>query len=312
MNRRTFLQSIPPALLLARSLRAQAYSPTDQPTLSITIDDPNINPSPLLTPTERRDKMLAALDKHGIKAALFVCGKRVDSEEGKALIAGWDNAGHLICNHSYSHNYYHAKSMTLEAFSADMLHGDEIIKGYVHYTKLFRFPYLKEGDTTEKRDGMRAFLASRGYANGSVSLDASDWAVDERLRAALAKDAKIDLRPYKEFYIKHLLDRAMFYDGLADKVVGRKVTHTMLLHHTLLNALFLGDVLDAFVARGWQLTSAETAFRDPMFKTLPNVLPAGESIVWSLAKESGKYDNILRYPGEDESYEKPEMDRLGL
>ena len=43
-----------------------------------------------------------------------------------------------------------------------------------------------------------------------------------------------------------------------------------------------------------------------------HVLPAGESLIWVLAKQSGKYDSMLRYPAEDERYEKEKMDALGL
>jgi hypothetical protein len=41
-------------------------------------------------------------------------------------------------------------------------------------------------------------------------------------------------------------------------------------------------------------------------------VPAGESLLWALAKETGKFDSLLRYPGEDDVYEKPKLDRLGL
>jgi hypothetical protein len=38
----------------------------------------------------------------------------------------------------------------------------------------------------------------------------------------------------------------------------------------------------------------------------------GESLVWAIAKETGKYDAQLRYPGKDDVYEKEPMDKLGL
>ncbi len=41
-------------------------------------------------------------------------------------------------------------------------------------------------------------------------------------------------------------------------------------------------------------------------------LPAGESLLWALAKETGKFENELRYPGEDDVYENPKMDELKL
>ncbi len=35
-------------------------------------------------------------------------------------------------------------------------------------------------------------------------------------------------------------------------------------------------------------------------------------VLWSLAKETGKDNDILRHPGEDSVYEKDKMDKLGL
>ena len=40
---------------------------------------------------------------------------------------------------------------------------------------------------------MRRFLKERGYRNGHVSIDASDWYVDQRMRERLTKDLKADL-----------------------------------------------------------------------------------------------------------------------
>jgi hypothetical protein len=44
----------------------------------------------------------------------------------------------------------------------------------------------------------------------------------------------------------------------------------------------------------------------------PDVLPAGQSLVWSLAKADGRFGKQLRYPGEDGDYEAPKMDAAGL
>ena len=60
------------------------------------------------------------------------------------------------------------------------------------------------------------------------------------------------------------------------------------------------------------MIDADEAFKDPIFKQTPDIIPAGESLIWGLAKETHLYDDQLRYPGEDESYEKEAMDKLGL
>jgi hypothetical protein len=35
-------------------------------------------------------------------------------------------------------------------------------------------------------------------------------------------------------------------------------------------------------------------------------------LIWALAKESGKFEKELRYPGENDVYENPRMDALHL
>lgn len=283
------------------------------PRLAITIDDMDVNGSdtPKLTLDEQNAALLAALRSHGkLKAAVFVCGMRVDNEQSKRRLQDWNDEKHIIANHSYSHFYY--PRVDFDKYSADILRGEDVIKGFFRFRKLFRFPYLKEGETVEKRDKIRAFLKERNYRMGYVTIDTSEWAIDDRLRKRLKKEPNADLTPYRDFYLEHIWERAVYYDELSKKVTGRSVSHTLLVHHNLVNSLFLNDLLKMFKQKGWKLIDAEQAFKDPVFSALPDTLPAGESIIWSLAKESKKFDDILRYPAEDSRYEKDRMDKLGL
>lgn len=280
--------------------------------IAITMDDPNLEETPLFKAEERNRRILSALKESDLQAALFVCGMRVDSARGTALVQSWNDDGHLIANHSYSHHYYPSQKISFEEFSKDFSRGETIIRGFAHFTKFFRFPYLKEGDSIEKRDGMRTLLKEQGYRNGYVTVDASDWYVDQRMRARLRQNSKTDLSGYRAYYLNHMWDRATYYNELSKKVLGREARHTLLIHHNLLNALFLKDLLAMFRAKGWKPIAASTAFADPIYNELPNILPAGESLIWALAKETGKYEAELRYPGEDGEYEKAAMDRLGL
>ena len=95
-------------------------------------------------------------------------------------------------------------------------------------------------------------------------------------------------------------------------MLGRSVAHTLLIHYNLLNSLFLPDLLQMFRAKGWGVIDAEDAFQDPVFQRQPDTVPAGESLLWALAKETGKFESRLRYPGEDDVYEKPALAQVGL
>ena len=273
-------------------------------------DGPDITQTEPMTPSERNAALLIALNAKKVSSILFVAGVRVDSKEGLALVRDWGEAGHLIANHTYSHGYFPAKKWPLEAFEADTLKNEALLKGFPNYTRLFRFPFLKEGDTKEKRDGFRQFLKAHDYRVGCVSIDASDWYYDQRLRAWLKAHPKADPALFKKPYLDHLWGRAQYYDGLSNRVLGRSVKHVLLLHHNLINALFISDVIELFREKGWEIIDPMKAFADPVYAREPKVLPAGESILWSLAKQRGVKG--LRYPAEDDVYEAPLLDKLGL
>lgn len=289
----------------ARYLNAQP------PQLAITMDDPSLKLDTGLQWPEANSRILKALDSRSIKAALFVCGIRVDEFEGTKLLSAWDEAGHIICNHSYSHLNYCGPTSYAD-FAVDFLKDERIIAPYQNKTALFRYPFLKEGDTADKRDRFRALLKESGYRAGQVTIDASDWYVNQRMSDRLANQPKASIRPYRDYLIAHLLDRAAFYRQLAIDVVGRDIRHTLLLHYNSLNALVLPDVMAAFERAGWQWIDASLAYQDEVFQSLPKTLPAGESLVWALAKETGRFQTRLRYPGEDGAYEEPKMNALGL
>ena len=310
MNRREFIKY---GAVLAPTIRAtSAWAKIEQPEIAFTFDDPKTDVCGGLPWQEINTRMLAALSKHHIKAVLFVTGKRVDSEAGRSLVAAWDRSGHAIGNHSYSHLSFNDAETKLSDFESDVLKNENLIRGCGHFVHLFRFPYFKEGETAEKRDGMRSFLQRQQYRIGRATIDASDWAISWRLEKRLDGAPKGDTTPYREFFKQHIWDRAQFYDTLARRLLKHPLRHTILLHHNALNALYLDDLIAMFIDKGWKPIDALHAYADVVYDRQPEILPAGESLIWAVAKESGKFENELRYPGEDDIYENPKMDALGL
>jgi peptidoglycan/xylan/chitin deacetylase (PgdA/CDA1 family) len=280
------------------------------PGISVTIDDFDLSDTALMNGQERDVAIRAALLHHGIKAGGFVAGKYVDEALSPHVLAAWSDGGHLIGNHSFSHQYYSGKNP--DELMADIMKCEALLFDYPGFRKLFRFPFLAEGRTVESRDKMRSLLKQHGYANAHVTIDTSDWYIDNRLKARLKVDPKAQISPYKRFYLDHIWDRATFYDGLAQSLFGHSIDHTILLHHRLTTGLFLDDMLSMFRKRGWRIIDATAAFASSVFAAEPDVLPAGQSLVWSLAKADSRFEKRLRYPGEDGDYEKLKMDAAGL
>lgn len=257
--------------------------------VALSLDDaPFLRSAPLLAAPAQHEAMRKALKDRKVRAILFTNGVNGgDTPEGRSTLRAWGEAGHLLANHSYSHWDLNRDEVTLAAYEVDALKGDALIRDLPGYTRLYRYPFLRAGNTVAKRDGFYAFLKARGDAIGHVSIDTADWLVDERLRKRLEKDPKSDLAPYRELYLKHLWACARFYEAWSREVFGREIPHVILLHSRLLNGLFLGDVLDCFRAKGWSWIDPATAFADPVYALWPRNLPAGEALADAVSAERG-------------------------
>jgi len=268
-------------LLMALPLPAQK--------VALSLDDaPFLRPAPRMAAPAQHQAMLDTLKARKVQAILFTNGVNGgDTPEGRALLRAWGEAGHLLANHSYSHWDLNREDVTLEAYEADVLKGEALIRDLPGFTKRYRYPFLRAGNTVAKRDGFYAFLKARGDAIGHVSIDTADWLLDERLRKRLEREPSADLAPYRDLYLKHLWACARFYDAWSREVFGREIPHVILMHSRLLNGLFLGDVIDFFLAKGWVWIGPGAAFQDPAYALMPKNLPGGEALADAVSAERG-------------------------
>lgn len=290
-------------------MAASVVTPGSAETLALTFDD-GFDPRTQPSAAASNAAVLDALARANVRSILFAAGSRVDSPEGLGLVGAWGAAGHRVGNHTYQHRSLGATRTTLDAFIVDCERNEALLKDLPGWTRRLRFPYLKEGDTADKRDGFRAWLDGRDYRSGAVSIDASDWYYDARYRAWRAAHPDDDPAPFRQAYLDHLAARAAYYEALSQRVLHRSVKHVLLLHTNAINAAFLPNVIAMFRANGWTIVAPDDAYEDPVYAMRPAILPAGESVLWSLARQAGVAE--LRYPAEDDVYERPLLDALGL
>jgi peptidoglycan/xylan/chitin deacetylase (PgdA/CDA1 family) len=280
--------------LLSLALCAHAQS------VALTFDD-GLNPHGQPEAAAWNQSILTALAEAEVTAMLLLACKNAESAEGMQLVAAWEQAGHSIANHTYSHRNLANPALSAEAFIADVEKCGKVLDSLPGSTARLRFPYLKEGETAEKRDAVRRWMTRNGYRPAPVSIDASDWYYSSRFLEWRKANPDGDVDAYRQAYLAHLWNRASYYDDLSKRVLGRSVKHVLLLHTNAINAAFLPDVIAMFRSRGWSIISPEEAFADPVYAMQPNMLPAGEGILWALAKQAGIEG--LRYPAEDGEYE---------
>lgn len=267
-------------------------------TVALSFDDgPDLAETPLLSAQARNQAILDALAKHGVKAALFVTANYgANQASGLALARAWGQAGHAIGNHTMSHLDLDNAAVSLAQYQAELLACDQIISALPGYQKWFRYTYLREGNTPEKRDGMRNFIKQQGYRNAYVSLDTSDWRLDEKLIEVLRKNSQADITPIKQAYLSHVRQRALAYRVLSQQLQGRDIAMVMLMHHNLINALWLDDVIAMFKQMGWSITTPAAAFADTVYSLVPERQAPGQSLLLSMARSLGvaKFDGWAR------------------
>jgi peptidoglycan/xylan/chitin deacetylase (PgdA/CDA1 family) len=282
-------------------------------TVAITMDDgPNAESTPRMTAIERNQAILNALAKHHVQAALFVTsGYGANTPQGLPLLQAWSKAGHAIGNHTVTHP--DLEKVSLAEYQRQVMECDRLISTQPGYQKWLRFTYLREGNTPEKIEGMRNFLHEHGYRNAYVSADTSDWRLNEKLVEVLKKNPDADVSPIRTAYLAHIKQRLLAYRELSQQLQGRDIAQVLLVHHNLLNALWLDDVLGEIEGMGWKIIPPAEAFADPVYKLEPVRKAAGQSLLLSLGRVLG----MGLMPGgerlvDDGDYEIDQLAKLGL
>ena len=268
-------------LALAPQLHAQS--------VAFTFDDgPTLSETPRLSPQARNSAMLAALARHKVRAALFVtCGNGADRPEGLALARAWGQAGHVVANHTMTHLDLNNAKTGLAQYQQEVRDCDRIVAPLPGYQKWFRYTYLREGNTPEKRDGMKAFLREQGYRNAYVTLDTSDWRLNDKLVEVLAKNPRADVEPIRQAYLSHIRQRALAYRALSQRLQGRDIAQVLQQHQNLINALWLDDVIRQVRDMGWTIVSPGEAFADPVYALDPQRNVPGQSLLISMGRSLG-------------------------
>lgn len=199
-------------LLLSLCLSLAQHSVAQRIALSFDDGlDPQSNPEA----AQINAKILHQLQQAQIPAIVYPSVSKIGGKEGLALIAQWGEQGQQIGNHGDLHLNLHQDQLMLSDYLTDMDQGHQTFSPLKGFVPRYRFPYLKEGNTLEKRDAVRTWLKQHQYQSGAVSIDASDWYYNILfLQYQKNKDTE-SLVKLKQAYIAHLLDRAAYYDQLA-------------------------------------------------------------------------------------------------
>lgn len=268
--------------------------------VAVTMDDFSLPDDPALALS--RD---ARIRSHlPVQAAAFVTGQYEENPAFDDVLEAWAADGHIVANHSYSHMWSNREDT--DVVWDDIMRNHRLLRDRPGFQPYFRFPFLAEGRDRAQQLDYHARLAQAGYTPAPVTIDTYDWNVTRRLERDGA-----DHRRIRDYWIESVLTRANYDQAIAEAVGHPHLPHLMLVHHNALNALFLGDLLDAMRFEGWTVVAAQTALDHPAYAGVPpDGYPGGpRSSRW---RQAEGLEEAIPFPEALRDYGTPRMDALGL
>lgn len=244
------------------------------PVVALTFDDlPAVGDLP---PGETRTailvKLAAELNAHHLRGSYgFVNGVKLENNpDGQQALRAWVEAGMKIGSHTWSHMSLTANAA--EAFEQNIAQNEPVLAEYArgrdwHW---FRYPFLWEGDTVEKRRAVRGWLQEHGYRMAQVSLDFEDYAWNGAFVRCTEKQDAAAVAWLKQSY----LDTAEEYIRLGREeqqiAFGHEIPNVMLLHATAFTTIMLPELLDLLRTQGFRLASLSNVEEDPAYALDPD------------------------------------------
>lgn len=263
--------------ILIESFFFAACGPTQAGTeMAVTVDDLPIH-GPAPSDTSRLDiakKILTAFTKRQIPQAYgFIIAERLERlPTSVEALQAWVGAGYPLGNHTYSHSDLNKTG--LQDYLNDIRRNESILLKLQPdpALKMFRYPFLREGNTREKRDGVRGFLSSNGYRIAQVTIDFYDWAWNEPYVRCLTRRDLEAINRLKKSYLDSAVEGLRVAERLSELLFQRGVRQILLLHVGAFTAVMLEELLAAYEAQGIRFVSLHEALKDEIYKINPNVI----------------------------------------
>jgi peptidoglycan/xylan/chitin deacetylase (PgdA/CDA1 family) len=242
--------------------------------VAITFDDLPLNGSlpPGVTRAETTKGVLAILKKrHAPPVYGFVNAKKLEgSADGAEALKLWA-AAEPVGNHTYSH--MDLEQNTVEAFEREIEEDEpalELLEEKDNWHWL-RYPYLREGDTVEKRRGVRAYLKARGYRIAQVTLDWEDYLWNFAYARCAAKNDTKSIAWLRSSYLNTASEFLDLGREQAKLIYGHDINYVLLMHLGAFSSTILPEALDLLKKKGFKLVTLEEAESDAAYDGDPDV-----------------------------------------
>jgi peptidoglycan-N-acetylglucosamine deacetylase len=242
--------------------------------LAITFDDLPSNGAlpPGVTQSETAKAVVAILKKRHVPPVYgFVNAKKLEGNpDGAEALKLWA-AAEPVGNHTYSHMDLEQNSA--EAYEREIEENEPALEllDATNNWHWFRYPYLHEGDTVEKRRAVRAYLKAHGYRVAQVTLDWEDYLWNFAYAKCVAKGDKTSMEWLRSSYLDTASEFLDLGREQAKLIYGHEINYVLLMHLGAYSSTILPDALDLLKKKGFKLATLEEAESDAAYEGDPDV-----------------------------------------
>jgi len=223
---------------------------------------------------------IKVLKKHRIPPSYgFIVARQLERDpDGAAALQIWVDGGNPLGNHTYTH--LDLTKNSAEDFQREILRNEPVLEllmapvpktvGGTHDWRWFRYPYLHEGDTLEKRRAVRAFLSTSGYRIAQTTLDFEDYYWNSAYARCWMRKDDASIEWLRESYRNAARDFTRFQIQNSRTVFGRDINHVMLLHLGAFSSHILPDLFRILKEEGFEIVTLEEAQKDPAYDYDPD------------------------------------------
>jgi peptidoglycan/xylan/chitin deacetylase (PgdA/CDA1 family) len=243
--------------------------------VAITFDDLPLNgdlPPGVTRVQIARDTLAVLKARHAPAAYGFVNAKKLEGNSDAAEALKIWAAAEPFANHTYGHMDLNANPA--EAFEREIEENEpslELLAGKDGNWHWLRYPFLREGETVEKRRAVRAYLQAHGYRVAQVTLDWEDYLWNSAYARCAAKNDAQSIAWLKSSYLTTESSYLDLGRDLAKTVYGHDINHVLLLHLGAFSSTILPDALDLMQKKGFIFVTLEEAESDPVYEGDPDV-----------------------------------------
>ncbi|HTU41845.1 MAG TPA: polysaccharide deacetylase family protein [Candidatus Aquilonibacter sp.] len=242
--------------------------------LAITFDDLPSNGSlpPGVTQAQTTKDVLAILKKRHVPPVYgFINAHKLEGNpDGAEALKLWA-AKEPVGNHTYAH--MDLEQNTADAFEREIAEDEPALEllDATNSWHWFRYPYLHEGDTVEKRRVIRSYLKAHGYRIAQVTLDWEDYLWNTAYARCAAKNDQTSIAWLRSSYLSTASEFLDLGREQSKLIFGRDINYVLLMHLGAFSSTILPDALDLLHKKGFQLVTLQEAEADPAYDTDPDV-----------------------------------------